>query len=246
LLQVKRQWEQLNPEYRVIVYGDTQCIRILSHFFGPKYVDIFSFLKDGPIKCDFFRACLMYVCGGVYVDADIQPLVPLSDYIDDTIDFVTCLSFDYRADKQNYCYNPHFIACAKGSLEMQAIIGKYEQMFDQQVPYDYWTWSICNLFEKIVEIPKPEETEEVIRVQGRVYRFLIETIRTADNQDYTCFNSAAFLQQIANKSVRTPVQFQCHYLGRPVLLNFGNKKSTPVACDLSATTDSTCEPRFWK
>jgi hypothetical protein len=230
LWQVKCQWQLLNPEYRIILYGDEHCIRLLQHFFGQKYVDIFHYLKDGPIKCDFFRACVLFVCGGIYADADIKPIVPLSTFIDESIHFATCLSFDYRPNKPNYCYNPHFIACEKGAPELHSIIRKYEQMYDNQVPYDYWTWSICSLFEKIGDFPYESNAENTFSFEGRTFRFLSETIEASDGQRFTCFEVESFMQQINNKTIATPVQFHCDFRGRAVFLNFANKNTTPVAC----------------
>jgi hypothetical protein len=120
---------------------------------------------------------------------------------------------------------------------LHSIIRKYEQMYDNQVPYDYWTWSICSLFEKIADFPYESNAENTFPLEGRTFRFLTEQIEAADGQRFSCFNVALFVQRMNEKAIATPVQFHCDFRGRAVFLNFANKKSTPVACENNASTN---------
>ena len=64
--------------------------------FGQEYVDIFNFLKDGPIKADFWRICIIYKYGGMYADIDIQPFVSLETILHRDTTFLTCISTSYN------------------------------------------------------------------------------------------------------------------------------------------------------
>jgi mannosyltransferase OCH1-like enzyme len=142
-------WQELNPEYKILTYDDIDCRQFLLEHYGEIFCNIFDFIKDGAIKCDFFRVCVLYISGGIYVDADILPKVPLSEFIEDDIDFATCISYNYKTNTVAWQYNPQFILVKKLDTTLYKIIEKYVDLYIKQTPYSYWYWSICNLFEKI-------------------------------------------------------------------------------------------------
>ena len=70
-------------------------IKLLKEY-SQLHLDVFNFLKDGPIKSDFWRVCIINKYGGLYVDSDIIPLIPLKNYIEDDDYFVTCISMNFK------------------------------------------------------------------------------------------------------------------------------------------------------
>ena len=136
-------WRRLNPEYEIKLYDDTMCKDFLLTEFSQQHLDLFNYLTDGPIKADFWRLCIVYKYGGLYVDSDIEPIVPLRDYIDPTVDFVTCASYGPN-------FNPHFIMAREGDTFLKNCIDTYMQMFKDGVPYSYSVWSIMPLFHKLL------------------------------------------------------------------------------------------------
>ena len=52
--------KKIYPDYEIELYDDKDCIKFLKKNYGQLYVDIFNFLKDGPIKADFWRLCILY------------------------------------------------------------------------------------------------------------------------------------------------------------------------------------------
>lgn len=148
-------WSKLNPEYQLELYNNHRCRQILAEY-GQKYVDIFDFIPDGPIKCDFARLCILYLHGGIYVDSDVEPLIPLYEYVSDDLDFATCISYNYVKRKQTWNYNPQFILAKKYDTYIASIINKYIALYDaatlppvygepltMPAAYNYWQWSIC-------------------------------------------------------------------------------------------------------
>ena len=97
-------WIKLNPDYEIKLYDNTLCEQFLLDNYSQLHCDIFKYIPDGPIKADFWRVCILYKYGGLYVDADNEPLVPLKDFIEEDVDFVTCKSY---WDIMNF--NPNFI-----------------------------------------------------------------------------------------------------------------------------------------
>jgi mannosyltransferase OCH1-like enzyme len=100
-------WKILNSEYEIKLYDDEMIQSFLLEEFGDLFVNIFNYLQDGPIKADFWRICILYQNGGIYSDIDNMPLVSLSEFIENDVDFVTCTSY------VNYNFNPNFIISKK-------------------------------------------------------------------------------------------------------------------------------------
>ena len=182
-------WKELNPDMNIHLYDDARCIEFLSENYPPIYTEIFNFIKDGPIKSDFWRLCVLYIYGGCYVDADIEPFVPLSAYISFDEYFVTCLScFDNS-------YNPHFIMCEKQNKIIRACINQYIKFYLTKFPYTYMNWSVVHIMSNVLgfKINKNKSGEYI--VSGKKLRFLKEQPYGSDRRQY------------------------CNYMGRVVLSN---------------------------
>lgn len=137
-------WKNLNPEYEVIFYDDIDCINFLNINYNQLYVDIFNFIKDGPIKADFFRICVLYKSGGIYCDIDIEPLISFSNFIEPNISFLTCLSASNRQ------LNPHIIMCNKNHKLLKLCIDTYIDYYKNKFEYTYWGWSIVHIMKRCI------------------------------------------------------------------------------------------------
>jgi len=140
-------WKILNPDYEIKLYDDEMIKTYLLKEFGELYLDIFYYLKDGPIKADFFRLCILYKNGGVYSDIDNFPLVPLSTFIEKDVDFVTCSSYIH------FNFNPNFIITVKDNIILKRCIDWYINKYNNKKIYIYWGWSIMNAFTKNLHLP---------------------------------------------------------------------------------------------
>jgi mannosyltransferase OCH1-like enzyme len=177
-----KNWKKLNPEYEIKLYNNQLCEEFLLKEFSQLHYDIFKFIPDGPIKADFWRVCIIYKYGGLYVDADIEPLVPLKDYIENDIDFATCISFNFSNDKDKWKFNPHFIMSRPNDKILDDCINKYIEYYNKKKQYYYWEWSICKLF----IIKNVNEKKSGIHYDGnKKYQFLLE-LPTNDKGIDTC------------------------------------------------------------
>ena len=136
-------------------------------------------MKDGPIKSDFWRCCIINRYGGLYVDADILPIESLYNIIDPSDYFVSCLSYQF-VDKNANSWNPHFLYTFPGNCILRKTIENYLIMFRQNISYSYWTYSICTIWRK--NIKECEYLTKVIiktgsyhiKIGNRKYKFLTE------------------------------------------------------------------------
>lgn len=134
-------WKRLNPEYEVQLFDNLMCEKFLLEEYSELYRDIFNYIEDGPIKADFWRICILYKYGGVYSDIDNQPLVPIKDFLEPDVEFLTCSS--YMGDMN---FNPNFIIGHKGSPILKRCIDWYLDKYHQTHKYEYWPWSIMRAF----------------------------------------------------------------------------------------------------
>jgi hypothetical protein len=171
ILIYSQNWKNLNPEYDIKLYDDEACKKFLLDEYSQLHLDIFNFLQDGPIKADFWRICILNKYGGLYVDADIKPLVPLNKFIENDDYFVTCISENFKRFRLQLQFNPHFILCDKNNSVLQKSIDCYIKQYNDNIPYDYWNWSICK-FLTIKEVVK--KRSQILYIDGKKFKFLYE------------------------------------------------------------------------
>ena len=179
-------WKKLNPEWEIKLYDDALCEKILLEEYSQLHCDIFQFIPDGPIKADFWRVCVINKYGGLYLDADIEPFVPLSEYIEDDDDFVTCISVVYKPEREffkscpHWRFNPHFLMCSKNNPILEKCIQTYIELYENKTQYEYWNWSICKHMMTDFEIHSAKS--QIIYENGVKYKFIYET--TPENCEY--------------------------------------------------------------
>jgi mannosyltransferase OCH1-like enzyme len=123
------------PGTVVKVFGDNECYDFLKNYYSVEYADFFISIPDGPIRADFWRACIIFKFGGIYMDIDTVLLVPLCDFLMQEVDMCTSGSRDG-------CVNPIILfARSPGSMVLRKCIDSMFAMKDK--PYSYWSYSIC-------------------------------------------------------------------------------------------------------
>jgi len=175
-------WKRLNPGYQIKLFNDAMCEKFLLDQFSELHKSIFKFIPDGPIKCDFWRLCILYKYGGIYVDADIHPLVPLDKYLIRSCDFVTCMT------KSNGDFNPHFIAVKKYDIVLKKCIEEYIQFYiHRKQSYAYWDWSIVNMFNKfLINIRSHYNSmphSHIFSIEQKKYQLFFETTSRNTSSD---------------------------------------------------------------
>jgi len=155
-IEYSNNWKKLNPDFNINLNSDEMIKKTLLEKLPKIYTDIFDFLQDGPIKADFWRVCILYKYGGVYCDIDTEPLIPLSKFIEPNVSFVICSA--YRRD---LLFNPNFIVTPKNSIIIKDVIDWYVKKYNNNEPYDYWSWSIMQAFTDTFLIPNYKNKEGI-------------------------------------------------------------------------------------
>lgn len=189
--EVVNRWKRLNPEYKVHVYGDAECRSFIEETYGKAYADFFASIPSGPIKADFWRVCILYAKGGVYADADIEPLVPIGDFLEEGIELCTCSTYKGSPSRS---LNPHFIAVSKGNSFIKKCV---DAMYAKSTkPFDYDMYSIT-------------ET---------MYRILKKDYPSLDPQRGGIYENLQILEEVWPRGAPL-CEVYCAYKGKPVLKN---------------------------
>jgi len=188
-------WKKLNPDYNVYLYDNDDCKEFLLQSFGQEYVDCFNYIKDGPIKADFWRVCILYQYGGVYSDIDVEPLVPIDSIIEKDVSFITCNS------KNIFELNPHLIIAVPKHHVLKRCIDKYIEYYNNMKPYNYWDWSIVYIMRNIIYI----DILSTISIKDKIYI-------GNDNNKYMFIKEVCGMFSNINKAY-------CSYNNRKILNN---------------------------
>lgn len=174
-------WKILNPEYDICLYDDESCKTFLLSEFSQKHLDLFCFLKDGPIRADFWRVCILYKYGGVYADSDIQPLVPINVFLENDVDFLTCTSYGPN-------FNPNFIMAKPGDEFLKTCIDAYLEMYDTGVIYSYWGYSIMSIFNRLLILENYKKEDGIYyEANGKKYQVVKEIQAKTFYEDHNIY-----------------------------------------------------------
>ena len=129
-------WQILNPDYDIHLYDDKECYRFILDNYGLEYAQFFLDISYGPIKSDFWRLLILYNKGGVYIDADMVPIVPINEILQKDTDIYLI------NDLNNTRLNPTFIATLPNvDIFIEAARLMYKYRYDIN---NYWKLSITN------------------------------------------------------------------------------------------------------
>lgn len=81
-------WKTKNPNYEYTFFDKHDRVKFIKEHFGPEVIASYHTLVPGAFKADLFRLCVLYVHGGVYIDADTICETPLDDLIEATDKFI--------------------------------------------------------------------------------------------------------------------------------------------------------------
>jgi len=209
LKKYSKRWSELNPEYNIFLYDNKMCYEFLLENYGKLFCDIFDYVKDGPIKADFWRVCILYKNGGFYVDLDIEPFVSFKDFIVDDIDFFTCISsYDNEI-------NPHILGSKPNDSIMKRIIEFYILYYNNKIQYSYWKWSITNFVNNIFY------NKQIFKIENKnIDDFIFKDLNIENDGIYTINNKKyQFLKEVGDTNKPCDYSYYCKYNNIVILKN---------------------------
>ena len=73
----------INPDYKLILFDDDDMENFIKKNFDIRIYNLYKNLNVGAAKADFWRYCILYINGGVYLDIDSDILRPLDELIEE-------------------------------------------------------------------------------------------------------------------------------------------------------------------
>lgn len=134
-LAILQRLVELHPDFEIRVYGDVECEAFLQRHWSTKHAQYFRKIPAGPIKSDFWRACVLYTFGGAYIDVDVRLARPLTDFVH--ADVHLCTSASIVPGR----VNPIICVARPQSPILRRCVELMLSMYDK--PFDYWRASIC-------------------------------------------------------------------------------------------------------
>jgi hypothetical protein len=71
-----------NPDFERRHFGDAEALEFVREHCGENVAHAYECLAPPAFRADLFRFCALFSEGGVYLDSDILPLVPIEDLYD--------------------------------------------------------------------------------------------------------------------------------------------------------------------
>lgn len=159
---------RLNPGWSIELYDDLMCGKFILEHFDKVLAELFSNIKDGPIKADLFRICILYIKGGVYTDIDNIFLQPLDTILAEGVTLATGSSY------VPHSLNPAFLASVKGNPILLQCIETYKNIIIN-LPYSYWDYSIVNcmtyVLQNYIDIENKSEVIDLPHCNQRIQLF---------------------------------------------------------------------------
>lgn len=79
--RVRDNIQLLNPDYTMVLYDDADMEQFIKDNFDDAVYRSYMRLNVGASKADFWRYCILYINGGVYLDIDSDIIRPLNQLI---------------------------------------------------------------------------------------------------------------------------------------------------------------------
>lgn len=110
-------WLIRNPEYKYKYYDAGDRIRFIQKYFEDRVSKAYDKLIPGAYKADFWRYCVIYIKGGVYVDIKMGAKMPLKEIIDADTEMLFV-----NDEPEGMLYNAFFASTARNSLLYDVIM----------------------------------------------------------------------------------------------------------------------------
>ena len=126
-------WQQQHPNFNHQLFNDDTARSYLSEHFPVAYLEAFNECAIPAMRCDFFRYAFIFNEGGIYVDAGIDCLKPLPDWLDFSQQLIML-----KKPKGGGRITNSFIAAKAHSGFIQAVLTQSLSNIQNQISNNVW------------------------------------------------------------------------------------------------------------
>jgi mannosyltransferase OCH1-like enzyme len=123
-------WRELNPDYTHTFYNDADARGFIRVHFDAQVNAAYDALAPGAARADLWRYCIMYIQGGVYVDADCRCTVALREWLPTDCPLVVVA--DHTTDATLALFQAFLAAVPRHPLFKRAIDTVVEHVQDRK------------------------------------------------------------------------------------------------------------------
>ena len=127
---LRQQMANMNPGYTMMLCDDEDIDTFIKTHFEERIYNNFSKLNVGAAKADFWRYCVLYICGGVYLNMDSEIMRPLDELIEEGDQCII------TRESNPYIFNNWMMMFDKGHPIMKATIDRCCYNIENQVSTD--------------------------------------------------------------------------------------------------------------
>ncbi len=132
-------WANLNPNWEIMYHEDVDCLRLVETHYS-SFLHLFKSFPKNVEQADFFRYLILYHYGGVYVDIDVECVVPLDQWLGSEVRLVIGMENEFRdnweAMVRDYPrrrqYQQWAIMSSKGHPLFDLVLRRIEQHFQSE------------------------------------------------------------------------------------------------------------------
>lgn len=189
-------WEEILSDYEIIRWGDRECEKIIN---GNKYAKQAYEAKKYAFVSDYLRVYILYNCGGIYMDTDVQIFKSIDRFLNESA--FTCFE-----DREHI--PTALMASEKGNQWMKCLLDYYSNrdFIDEKGMMDLTTnvVSITNISLKMGFIPNGEEQifSDGVHIYTKDYFCPIDTQYKAND----LFTENTYAAHLYNGSWRSPLR----------------------------------------
>ena len=175
-LPIRSFLHEAHPDYRLVHRDDQEALEYIRQHLGRKTSEAYRCLAAPAFRADLYRFCVLFEEGGIYMDADLVPIVPLERFVHPC---KLTLGHDYPMSAVRGSKQQKLLAAPPGErlfrCMIDAIVDNVEQRRTPRNPLEF---SGPHLLQKCYEQVQPDAA--FTHFDTRAARWPFSGLRTRD------------------------------------------------------------------
>lgn len=147
----RRTWIENNPSFEYEYYDDNDIDLFIKEHFDENVHACYKRIVNGSLKADFFRYCILYIKGGIYIDVDMRCIEPLDTVFDfENTSFIVATDLNSTSKSDNL-YQAFLAGVPKMQLFMNAVQHICDCMKDNKFKHNLFNLSGPTMFSRLTK-----------------------------------------------------------------------------------------------
>ena len=209
-------WKTYNPTYKHILYDNNDCLNFIKNNFGKEYLITYNKIIPGALKADFWRYCILYIKGGIYVDIDTLCMNKLDNIISKNEDFVSVVDFNKnKKEGIHNIFNGFIATVPHNPIMLNATNRIINTVLHNKIPRSILDFSGPGVLGRELNIfLNRKEISSFINKEGTFYynNYVIKLLKFVENSEYVKdikTNYILFQNKNGNSEISYKYKIEC-------------------------------------